>query len=197
MGAMNHAPLVAGLVLFLGLHSLRIFADDWRSRQVQKLGEKPWKLIYTVVSLAGFALLAWGYGQARLAPIDLWNPPPWTRHLSALLILPAFVLLVAAYVPGTRIKAAVGHPMVLGTKVWAFGHLVSNGRLADVLLFGGFMLWAALDYRSLRARDRAAGRTHAAQGISRDLIAVAVGVAAWAGFAIWLHAPLIGVRPFG
>ena len=193
---MIHAPLVAGLVLFLGIHSIRIVGDGWRERQVARLGEKPWKLVYTVASLTGFALLAWGYGYARQAPIDLWSPPAWTRHLSALLILPAFVLLVAAYVPGTRIKAAVGHPMVLGTKVWAFGHLVSNGRLADVLLFGGFMLWAAIEYRSLRRRDQASGRTYPAKGLARDAIAIVIGLVAWGAFAKWLHVPLIGVAPF-
>lgn len=193
---MNHAPLVLGLLLFLGIHSTRIFADGWRTGMVARLGEKPWKLLYTVISFAGFGLIAWGYGYARQAPIDLWNPPAWTRHVSALFVMVAFIFLVAAYVPGTRIKAAVGHPMVLGTKVWAFGHLISNGRLADVLLFGGFMLWAALAYRSLRQRDRAAGRTYAAKGFSRDAIAIVVGLVAGGAFAKWLHAPWIGVSPF-
>jgi uncharacterized membrane protein len=156
-----------------------------------------WKGAYSVVSLAGFALIVWGYGLARAEPVVLWSPPAWTRHLAALLTILSFVLLAAAYVPGTRIKAAVGHPMVLGVKVWAFAHLVSNGTLADVLLFGAFLAWAVADYASARRRDREARRTYAAGPVGRDLIAVVAGLAAWAVFALWLHAWLIGVRPLG
>ena len=189
--------LILGLILFLGTHSLRIFADDWRGRQVARLGEQRWKGIYSLVSLAGFALLVWGYGMARAEPVLLWSPPVWTRHLAALLTIPAFILLVAAYVPGTRIKAAVGHPMVLGVKTWAFSHLIANGTLADVLLFGSFLVWAVVDYRSAKARDRAAGTRYVTGPVSRDILAVVIGLVAWAAFALWLHGMLIGVRPFG
>jgi uncharacterized membrane protein len=189
--------LVVGLVVFLGVHSVRIFADDWRGRQLERLGEAAWKSLYSVVSLAGFALLVWGYGLARGDPVLLWQPPAWTAYLAALLTVPAFILLVAAYVPGTRIKAAVGHPMVLGVKVWALAHLLSNGTLADLVLFGAFLIWAVLDYRAARQRDRADGRRYAAGPLTRDLLAVLVGLLAWATFALWLHGPLIGVRPFG
>jgi uncharacterized membrane protein len=129
--------------------------------------------------------------------VDLWSPPVWTRHVAALLTLPAFVLLAAAYVPGTRIKAAVGHPMVLGTKVWAFAHLISNGRLADVLLFGGFLAWSIVLYAASRRRDRRTSVRRVAGSASRDAIAVVAGLVAWAAFAFWLHGMLIGVRPFG
>lgn len=189
--------LVIGLLVFLGAHSVRIFAEDWRGRQIARLGLQPWKGIYALVSLAGFALIVWGYGLARGEPVPLWNPPLWTRHPAALLTLPAFVLLAAAYVPGTRIKAAVSHPMVLGVKVWAVAHLIANGTLADALLFGSFLAWAALDFQAARARDRAAGTRYAPGPLSRDIAAVAAGLAAWAAFAFWLHASLIGVRPFG
>jgi uncharacterized membrane protein len=189
--------LILGLILFLGTHSVRIFAEDWRGRQVARLGEQRWKGIYSLVSLAGFVFLVWGYGMARAEPVLLWNPPVWTRHLAALLTIPAFILLVAAYVPGTRIKAAVKHPMVLGVKVWAFSHLIANGTLADVLLFGSFLVWAVVDYRSARGRDRAAGTRYVAGPISRDILAVVIGLVAWAAFAMWLHGLLIGVRPFG
>jgi len=189
--------LICGLIVFLGAHSVRIFADDWRSAQLAKLGEKPWKGIYSVVSIVGFALIVWGYGATRADPVALWEPPMWTRHLASLLTLPAFVLLAAAYVPGTKIKAAVGHPMLLGVKLWAAAHLLANGRLGDVILFGAFLLWAVLDFSAAKRRDRAAGRTYPpAPGFSRDAIAVAIGIAAWAAFALYLHAWLIGVRPF-
>ncbi|MBK9116776.1 MAG: NnrU family protein [Betaproteobacteria bacterium] len=189
--------LVAGLVLFLGSHSVRIFADDWRAAQVARLGERMWKGLYSAVALAGFVLLVWGYGQARMDPVVLWSPPVWTRHLASLLLVPAFVLVVAGNLRGTRIKAAVGHPMVLGTKLWAFAHLIANGTLADVVLFGAFLAWAIADYASARKRDRAVGTVYPAGSAARNVLAVVVGVAAWAAFGVWLHGPLIGVRPFG
>lgn len=189
--------LVAGLIVFLGAHSVRIVADDWRSRQIARIGEGAWKGIYSVISIAGFALIVWGYGLSREHPVDLWQPPVWTRHLASLVTLASFVLLAAAYVPGTRIKSALGHPMVLGVKLWALAHLLANGRLADVLLFGAFLIWAVLDFSAAKRRDRAVGRTYAAApGIARDLIAVIIGIGAWAAFAFHLHSMLIGVRPF-
>jgi uncharacterized membrane protein len=189
--------LLLGLVLFLGAHSVRIFADDWRSRRIAALGLNGWKGIYSVLSIAGFVLIIYGYAAARQAPVVLYAPPVWTRHLAALLTIPAFILLVAAYVPGTRIKRAVGHPMVLGVKTWALAHLLANGMLADVLLFGAFLVWAVLDYIAARKRDRAAGTVYVVGPITRDIVAVVVGLVAWAAFAMWLHRVLIGVGPFG
>jgi len=188
--------LVAGLVVFLGVHSVRIVADDWRTARIAAVGERAWKLAYTVVSLAGFALLVYGYGQARQATTLLWQPPVWTRHAAAALVLVAFVLVAAAYVPGTRIRSAVGHPMILGVKVWAFAHLLANGTVADVVLFGAFLAWAIVDYAASRRRDRAAGVTYPPGPPARDAIAIAAGALAWIVFAFWLHGPLIGVRPF-
>lgn len=189
--------LIIGLVLFLGVHSVRIVAEPWRTAMVGKLGPNGWKALYSVASLAGFVLLVYGYGAARAYPVWLYVPPVWTRHLASLLTIPAFILLVAAYVPGTRIKARVGHPMVLGVKTWALAHLLANGGLHDVLLFGGFLVWAVFDYIAARRRDRVAGTVYPTGPISRDVTAVLVGVLAWAAFAFWLHGPLIGVRPFG
>ena len=190
------AILIAGLVLFFGAHSVRIFAEDWRAERIRRMGPMPWKGAFALVSITGFVLIVWGYGLARQAPVDLWSPPAWTRHLASLLTLLAFILIAAAYVPGTRIKAAVGHPMVLGTKAWALAHLLSNGRLADLLLFGTFLVWAVLAYKAARSRDRKGGVTYPALGASRDVIAGVVGAVAWAVFAMVLHGPLIGVRPF-
>ena len=188
--------LVLGLVLFLGVHSVRIVADDWRAARIAKSGEKPWKLAITILSLIGFALIVFGYGQARQATPLLFSPPVWTRHVAALLLLPAFILIAAAFVKGTRIKARVGHPMILGVKVWAFAHLMANGTLADAVLFGSFLVWAVLDYIASRRRDRAAGTVYPVGPISRDLIAIGAGAVAWWLFGFVLHGPLIGVRPF-
>jgi uncharacterized membrane protein len=189
--------LLAGLVLFLGSHSVRIFADDWRARRIGALGPNGWKGLYSLVAVAGFVMIVYGYAEARQTPVVLYSAPVWTRHLAALLTLPAFVLLAAAYVPGTRIKRAVGHPMVLAVKLWALSHLMANGTLADALLFGSFLAWAVLDYMAARRRDRAAGTVYVAGPLWRDALAVIIGVVAWFAFALWLHRMLIGVAPFG
>lgn len=195
---MNMSLLVLGLILFLGTHSIRIFADGWRNNQFNKLGEARWKGLYRVVSLVGFVLMVWGYGEARAGAPLIWHSEPWTRHIVALFTLPAFVLLVAAYVPGTRIKEKLGHPMVLGVLLWALSHLLANGTVNAVLLFGSFLLWAIVDFLSLRGRDRADGRSYpAAAGWSRDILAVAIGVVAWWLFARYGHEWLNGVRPIG
>ena len=189
--------LVLGLFLFLGTHSVRIFAESWRGGRIAKMGLNPWKGVYSVISIIGFVLIVWGYGVARGAPIALYAPPVWTKHVAALLTIPAFILLAAAYVPGTRIKRAVGHPMVAGVKSWAFAHLLANGTLADVVLFGAFLVWSIADYIVARRRDRAVGMVYVVGPVSRDIIAVVVGLVAWAAFAFWLHGAWIGVRPFG
>jgi uncharacterized membrane protein len=191
------ALLIVGLVLFLGVHSVRVFAEDTRTGLRSRLGEGGYKGLYALLSLAGLVLIIWGYGAARQNPQLLWLPPVWTRHLAALLTVPAFVMLAAAYVPGNAIKARLHHPMVLGVKTWAAAHLLSNGMLADVLLFGGFLLWAALSFRAARARDRAAGTVYAAGRAVPTVVTVVVGLVAWAVFAFWAHGALIGVKPFG
>ncbi|MBV8124787.1 MAG: NnrU family protein, partial [Paucibacter sp.] len=144
--------LILGLLLFLGVHSIRIFADDWRMRTMVRIGPNAWRAVYSLISLAGFALLLWGYGQARQDTTMLWTPPLALRHLTALLMLVAMVLLVATYVPNNPIKARLQHPMVLSVKTWAFAHLLANGSLADVVLFGSFLVWAVLCFRSARGR---------------------------------------------
>ncbi len=191
------SALVIGLIVFLGTHSVRIVAEDWRRARIEAMGTRAWKAVYSAISLAGFVLIAWGYAQSRAAPIDVWHPALWTKHVAALLTIPAFVLLAAAYVPATRIKAAVKHPMLVGVKLWAFAHLLANGRLADIVLFGAFLAWAILDFRAARARDRALGVVVEPGSLTRDAIALVVGVIAWAAFAFYLHAAWIGVRPFG
>ncbi|MDP2196115.1 MAG: NnrU family protein [Rhodocyclaceae bacterium] len=191
------AYLILGLVLFLGIHSVRIFANDWRDAQVARMGELRWRGVYALFAIAGLALIIWGYGLARADPVVLWLPPAWTRHLAALLTVPAFILLVAAYLPGSHIKAKIGHPMVAGVKVWALAHLPANGNLADATLFGAFLVWAIADFLAARRRDRIAGRTYPVCCWTRDAAVVAAGLLAWALFALWGHVWLIGVKPFG
>jgi uncharacterized membrane protein len=187
--------LILGLAIFLGAHSVRVFAEGWRSAQIARLGEKGWKGAYSVVALAGFVMLVWGFGQARLEPVVLWSTPLWTRHLAALLTLVAFVLIAAAEVPGNAIKASLKHPMVLGVKVWALAHLLANNTLADVILFGAFLLWSVVDFRSARRRPAVAAPEPVSA--ARTALVVVAGGVAWAAFAGFGHQWLIGVRPFG
>lgn len=189
--------LILGLLIFLGVHSARIFADDWRTRTVAQRGLGWWKIIYSLVSLAGFALIVWGYGLARQQPVLLWTPPVFAKHLNSLFTLAAFILIVAAYVPRNHFKARLRHPMVLGVKLWAFGHLLATAKLADALLFGAFLLWAVLSYRAARQRDRVQGTSDTVGSVAGTLATLVVGVAAWAAFAFWAHAAWIGIAPFG
>ncbi len=189
--------LILGLIVFLGAHSTRIFADDWRTAQRKRLGEGVWKGIYSVISLAGFGLIIWGFGLARQEPVVLWAPPVAMRHVAALLTLIALVLLAAAFVPRNAIKSRLHHPMVLGVKTWAFAHLLANGRLAGLLLFGAFLAWAVVCYIAAKKRDRAAGTQYPAGSAGATAATVAAGVVLWALFAFWLHGALIGTRPFG
>jgi uncharacterized membrane protein len=187
--------LILGLLIFLGVHSLRIFADDWRTRQLTRLGEMRWKGLYTLVSLVGFGLLCWGFGLARQQPVPLYVPPLALRHLNALFTLLAFVLVAAAYVPRNHLKAKFGHPMLLGVKTWAFGHLLATGMLHDVVVFGAFLLWAVVLFIVSRRRDRRTGMVYPAGTLAGDAIVAVAGVVAWIAFAFWLHLWLIGVKP--
>ncbi len=189
--------LIVGLLLFLGVHSVRIVANDWRSAQVARLGEARWKALYSVASIAGFVLLVWGYALARAEPLLLWSPPRAMSHLAMLLMLLSFVLLAAAYVPRNLFKARLGHPMMLGVKTWAIAHLLANGNLADGVLFGAFLLWAVAGFQAARRRDRAADTSYPAATAAGSTTTVLLGALAWAAFAFWLHKPLIGVAPLG
>lgn len=183
--------LIAGLVIFLGLHSVSIVAEPWRNRMAARLGDGPWKGFYTLVAIAGFVLIVAGYGMARQDPVWLYSPPLWLRHVAMLLLIPVFPLLVAAYVPG-RTRAVTRHPLLVATKLWALAHLLANGTLADVVLFGSFLAWAVADRISLKRR---APRPVPELPQSRwsDMIAVVVGLALYFAFVFWLHGLLIGV----
>jgi uncharacterized membrane protein len=183
--------LLLGLLLFLGAHSVSIVNDAWRNRMAAKLGERAWQGLYALVSVAGFVLIVWGYGLARNEPVVLYVPPAWLHMVAVVLLVPVFPLLLAAYLPG-RIQAATRHPMLAATKLWAFAHLLANGMLADVLLFGAFLAWAVLDRISMKNRtQRPIPRLP--PGRANDLIAVAGGLALYAAFVLWLHGWLIGV----
>ncbi len=187
--------LIAGLVLFIATHSLRIFADGWRGQMVARIGAMPWKGLVSVVSLIGFVLMVMGYAAARQSPIVIWTPPFWLSHLVSLVMLAAFILLIAAYIPRNGIKARLGHPMVISVKIWALAHLLVNGTVADLLLFGALLIWAVMSFRAARQRDRREGAVRAKGELLMTLITVVVGALAWVWFVFQGHAWLIGVRP--
>jgi uncharacterized membrane protein len=191
------ALLVLGLLLFLGVHSTRIFADEWRTGMIRRLGPGAWKGLYSVLSILGFVLIVIGFRQARQESLVLWTSPGWMRHVTALLMILAMVLFFAAYIPGNWFKARFHHPQVLGVKTWAVAHLLSVGVLADVVLFGAFLAWAVLDFISARRRDRANQTQYAPANPIGTTVALATGLVAWSVFAMLLHGPLIGVRPLG
>lgn len=187
------STLIVGLVVFLGAHAFSIVAPAARERIVARIGAGAWRGIYSLVSLLGLVLIVHGYALARAHPIIVYVPPLGLHYVTAVLMLAVFPLLFAAYLPG-RIQRATKHPMLLAVKVWALAHLLANGALADLVLFGSFMLWAGLDRMSLKRR---APRplSAAPPGPANDLIAVLVGLGVYAAFVLGVHRWLFGVAP--
>lgn len=188
--------LLTGLILFFAVHSVRIVADDWRTQFIAGNGENTWKGIYTVLSLAGLALIVIGFGASRADPVFLWNPPLWTRTAAIILTWFAFLLIAAGNIPRNRLKHKLGHPMFAGIKIWAFAHLIANGRLGDVLLFSCFLVWAIAGFSAARRRDRKAGVSYDKGTVKGNILVFVSGTALYALFAFYLHQVLIGVPPF-
>jgi uncharacterized membrane protein len=186
--------LIAGLIVFFAMHSFAIVAPATRAQVRSRFGEGTWKGVYSVVSLAGFVMIVYGFGWARLSPVVLYSPPSWMRHVTFLLMLPVFPLLLAANLPG-RIKTATKHPMLAAVKFWALAHLLANGLLSDVLLFGGFLAWAVIDRISLKHRTQTLRMMP--PGRFNDAIAVVLGLGLYVIFILWAHLRLFGVSPLG
>jgi uncharacterized membrane protein len=188
--------LIVGLIVFLGTHALRVLAPDWRERTMARLGLTVWRTLVSLGSLGGLALIVWGFAQARLTTRILWLPPFWTRHVAALLVLIAFVLLASFFVPCNAIKTRARYPVTLAVAVWAAAHLLANGREVDIVLFGAFLLWAVWDLAVMYRQDRRAGAGVQPPGtIGNTLLAIGIGIVGWALFAFWLHIRLIGLAP--
>lgn len=186
--------LALGLALFLGIHLTQAMTPRWRLAMIARLGEQGWKGLYTVISLLGFALILWGFSLARQQPVVLWPAIRGMNHAAAALMLVAMVLLAAAYVPRNHLKAKLQHPMTLAVKTWAFAHLIANNTLADVMLFGSFLVWAIVVFRGARRRPAPATAPGTLAGTAG---AVLLGVALWAFFAFWAHAAWLGIAPLG
>jgi uncharacterized membrane protein len=185
--------LILGFVLFFGMHSISIVALPLRNRLAAK-SELGWKALYAIVSLIGIVLVSRGYAELRQAPTVLYVSPVWFRHVAAVILLPTFVLFLAPYFPG-RIKSATRHPQLIAVKLWAVAHLLVNGTVADVLLFGSFLVWAVADRISMKGRP-ARPVTSAPESAANDIVLVVIGLALYAAMVFWLHEIAFGVRPF-
>jgi uncharacterized membrane protein len=187
--------LILGLVLFLGMHAVTM-KRDWRARLIERFGAGGYKGLYSAVSILGFGLLIYGYGLQRAAGYTVvWEPPVWTRHLALLLNLPIFILLAVGRRP-SWLLSRVKHPMLLAVKIWATAHLLANGDLGSLLLFGGFLAWAVMARISVKRRPEEIARAAALANVAfgrRDVIAIVAGLALYVVFALWLHPLLIGV----
>ncbi|MBM4192182.1 MAG: NnrU family protein [Gammaproteobacteria bacterium] len=187
--------LIVGTLLFFGVHSVSIVSPGWRNGIASRIGDIRWKLIYSVASILGFTLIITGYAALRLEPRIVYLPPAGLRHVATLLMLPVFPLLLATYLPG-RLQRAAKHPMLVAVKFWALAHLLANGMLADVLLFGSFLVWAVVDRISLKRRPERT-RPMAPAGAINDVIAVLGGITLYGAFVMGWHQRLFGVAPFG
>jgi uncharacterized membrane protein len=188
--------LIIGLIIFLGSHSCRIFAEPWRNHMIDRLGEVKWKGLYTIISIIGLVLVVIGYGQARQTPVVLWQPATYLTHIAILLNLVAFIFLAGSSPSNNAIRLKLKHPMILGVKVWALAHLLANGTLVDLILFGSFLLWAVLDFRSARKRPILMPEK-AVVSNKATVIVIVSGIVIWAAFIFGLHQYLIGVSPLG
>jgi uncharacterized membrane protein len=188
--------MILGLILFFGIHMLTT-QRDLRARFIASMGEGGYKIFYALVSIAGLALIAWGFAEYRATGwIDVWNPPRAFKHITAALMLPAVILVVASYIRG-RIYTTLKHPMLTGVKLWAAAHLLANGDLGSIILFGSFLAWAVFDRISLKRRPDAGAPPIPVGGPGNDLIAIAVGIVAYLALAFAFHPVVIGVPVFG
>jgi uncharacterized membrane protein len=185
--------LILGIIVLIGIHFVPAF-PEFRDRLMARLGKNGYRALFSIVSTLGLALVVWGFAKAPV--VQIWYPSAWTRHLALLLMLPVFPLLFAAYLPG-KIKAKVRHPMLAAIKFWALAHLIANGDLASIILFGSFLAYAVLDRILLKRRAGAEPVLAAseAEGRRNDLISIGAGLALYVAFLFWLHPLLIGVSP--
>ena len=184
--------LVLGLVIFFGIHSIRIAASDFRDTQIAT-NERRWKGLYSLVSVVGLALIIWGWNLYRPDALEIYEAPAWGRHVASVLVLAAFVSLAAAYLPSGSIKHRLKHPMLVGIILWAIGHLLANGDLASLLVFGAFLAYAIVDLIAVIPRGDPAPAVVQPRS---DLVAAGIGLVAFVLFGLWLHSWLFGVSPF-
>jgi uncharacterized membrane protein len=186
--------LILGLILFTGIHSLRLGGDASRTRLLNQLGAVKFKGLYSLISIVGFILMVYGFGLASDTPIPIWSPPSFTKWIAYFLTLLAMVLMVATYVPNNRIRAKLHHPMVLSVKTWALAHLIANGTLAHILLFGTLLVWSVLLFRASRVRDKQMQVVYVSGNGASTWLTLEIGLALWLIFVGWLHGWIVGVQ---
>ncbi|MBN7805882.1 NnrU family protein [Agrobacterium rosae] len=188
--------LILSLLFFLGTHSLRIVAPSFRNRMIARMGEGPWKGVYSLVSVIAIAFVAYAFDQARQVTGILYSPPIWTSHIALTLMLIAMICLVASLLPAGHIATKTKHPLILAVKIWALAHLLANGETSSVLLFVSVLAWGVVMRISLKRRQRA-GEVVTRPFVSPryDIVAVVLGIVLWAAFIWKLHEWLIGVQP--
>jgi uncharacterized membrane protein len=192
---MGLAIMILGLAVFVAPHVF-VTRRDARAAAIARMGEGPYKGLFSLVSIVGVILIGWGFARYRATGwIEVWSPPTWTRHVTVALVWPAIVMIVAAYIPG-NIKRILKHPMLAGVKLWALAHLISNGELGSILLFGGILAWAVFDRISLKSRTDAGGPPIPVGGPGQDVIAVIVGTLVYLALGFWFHPWVIGVPVF-
>ncbi len=184
--------LVFGLVVFFGIHMIRTLAPQWREATIASIGEGKWKGLYSLVSLVGLVLLVWGYSQARDSAPILYSTPDWGPHLASLLVTIALILLVASNLPAGKINQAVKHPFLVAVKVWAFAHLIANGDLTSVLMFGSFLAFAVVNRIAVKRRGEP---NPVSVSSSSDILSIVIGLGLSALLIFWLHEWLFGVNP--
>lgn len=187
--------LVLGIIIFLGGHTLATFRET-RADLIGRFGAGPYKIAYSLISIIGLALIVWGFSRYRAEGlIQLWTPPAWTRHVTMTLMWFAFVALACMNPAPGKIRGWLRHPMLVAIKIWALAHLLANGDLGGMLLFGSFLAWAVFDRIAVKKR-RDFGAPRVASFTRADAIALIVGTAAYVAM-IFLHPALIGVRVVG
>lgn len=188
--------LIAGLVIFLGMHSVKIVAPGFRQSRIDQWGDEKYKRIYTLISVVGFLLIIIGYGRSRYVASLLWHPHAYMHYATAILSLIAFMLMASSSIPDNKVKIWVKHPMSLAVAVWSFSHLLANARLGDIFLFGSFFVWSLTAYLVACKRDVAVQTQSVAEvgNVNRVIIG---GAVVWVVFGLFLHRYVIGIHPFG
>ena len=187
--------LIVGLAIFFAVHSVRLLIPDWREMAVTKAGLMSWRVRFGMLSLLSLGFIFMGYGQARLSPIWLWFPPVFMPHVTSFIMFVTLFFFCSAMVPKTTLRRITGYPLYLAVKLWAIAHLLSNGNLADVLLFGSFLIWAIVSFAIFRRRDRKAGVKAEESSIRFDLIAFGFAGVSWFAIVVFFHKAVIGVSP--
>jgi uncharacterized membrane protein len=192
---MGLAILILGLIVFIAPHVF-VTRREARAGAIARLGEWPYKGLFSLISIIGVVLIGWGFARYRASGyIPVWSPPDWTRHVAVALMWPAIVFFVAAYIPG-NIKRTLKHPMLVGVKLWAFAHLLANGDLGSIILFGGILAWAVLDRISLKRRTDPGAPPIPVGGWGNDVAAVIVGTLVYLALGFVFHPLVIGVPAF-